>query len=141
LATVRRDREQNQTIQVAAATPASTITNAAPAQATAPQDQSVTQLTDQENADNEVRCIEAMRVAVNNNVSLRLDGDQAAKDEPTQRALDHLPIVTAEGISGDILDNYHFLTPRQEEECTTRWEAEGIRPMGRPRGTAEQRDI
>jgi hypothetical protein len=93
MATVRQDCEQNQTIQAAAAPSASTIANAAPAQATCPQDRSVTPLTDQGNEDNEARRIKAVRV------SLRLNRDQAAQVEPTQPAQDCLPWVTSEGIS------------------------------------------
>jgi hypothetical protein len=71
----------------AAATPASTTTNEAPTQATVPQARSVTPLT-VEDAAMEARCFEALRVAlIKNNVSLLLDGDQAAA-EPTQQAQD-----------------------------------------------------
>jgi hypothetical protein len=64
----------------AAVTPARTIAYVATAQATVPQDQSVTPLTVQENADNEARYFEALRVAlVKNNVSLHLNRDQAAQ--------------------------------------------------------------
>jgi hypothetical protein len=77
------------------ATPASSIANAATAQATVPKDQSVTPLTVQEDTENEARCFKALRVAlIKNNVSLRLDRDQAAQVEPTQHAQDCLHQTT-----------------------------------------------
>jgi hypothetical protein len=58
-----------------AATPASTITSPARAQATAPQAHSVTSLT-VEDAAMEARYFEALRVAFNSNVCLRIDVDR-----------------------------------------------------------------
>jgi hypothetical protein len=79
--------------QAAAATVASTVTNAAPAQDTVPQARAATSLRDQAN--------EAIRV------SLRLDRYQAQ---------DRLPYVTAEGTSGDLLAAYR--SQLQQETMT-----------------------
>jgi hypothetical protein len=162
------------------ATPASSIANAATAQATVPKDESVIPLTVQEDAENKARCFKALRVAlIKNNVSLHLDRDQAAQVERAQdrlhqttpvnftahwqreettltaqanvttagisaiapaiqeqldqetedtearrneaiKAHDRLPIVTAEGTSGDLLAAYRSTQLQQEEMTATR---------------------
>jgi hypothetical protein len=71
-------------------------------------------LTDQENEDNEARRIEAVRVG------LRLNRDQTAQVEPTQRAQDCLPWVTAEGISGDLLADYRDIQLQRESTAPAR---------------------
>jgi hypothetical protein len=84
--------------QAAAATPASTVTNAEPAQATAPQAHAATPLRDQANED-----ILQRNKAIRAN--LRLDRHQAQ---------DCLPIVTTEGTSGDLLAAYRSTQWQQE---------------------------